>query len=65
MSPVRLLQQVASAAIAHRGLRLIRIPTTTLAQADSGIGVKNSVNLFEKKNWLGSFAVPWGVINDR
>lgn len=53
-----------AAAIAHRGIRLIRIPTTTLAQADSGIGVKNSVNLFEKKNWLGSFAVPWGVIND-
>ncbi len=52
-------------AIAHRGLRLIRIPTTTLAQADSGIGVKNSVNLFQKKNWLGTFAVPWGVINDR
>ena len=54
-----------AAAIAHRGLRLIRIPTTTLAQADSGIGVKNSVNLFGKKNWLGSFAVPWAVINDR
>ena len=54
-----------AAAIAHRGLRLIRIPTTTLAQADSGIGVKNGVNLFQKKNWLGSFAVPWGVINDR
>ncbi len=52
-------------AIAHRGLRLVRIPTTTLAQADSGIGVKNSVNLFQKKNWLGSFAVPWGVVNDR
>ncbi len=52
-------------AIAHRGLRLIRIPTTTLAQADSGIGVKNSVNLFQKKNWLGTFAVPWGVVNDR
>lgn len=54
-----------AAAIAHRGLRLIRIPTTTLAQADSGIGVKNGVNLFKKKNWLGSFAVPWAVINDR
>jgi 3-dehydroquinate synthase len=52
-------------AIAHRGLRLIRIPTTTLAQADSGVGVKNGVNLFQKKNWLGSFAVPWAVINDR
>ena len=52
-------------AIAHRGLRLIRLPTTTLAQADSGLGVKNSVNLFQKKNWAGTFAVPWAVINDR
>lgn len=51
-------------AIAHRGLRLIRVPTTTLAQADSGIGVKNGVNLFQQKNWIGTFAVPWGVIND-
>ena len=51
-------------AIAHRGLRLVRLPTTTLAQADSGVGVKNGVNLFQKKNWLGSFAVPWGVVND-
>jgi 3-dehydroquinate synthase len=54
-----------AAAIAHRGIRLIRVPTTTLAQADSGIGVKNSVNLFRKKNWIGTFNVPWGVINDR
>ena len=54
-----------AAAIAHRGIRLIRIPTTTLAQGDSGIGVKNSINLFQKKNWVGSFAVPWGVINDQ
>lgn len=52
-------------AIAHRGLRLIRLPTTTLAQADSGLGVKNSINLFQKKNWAGTFAVPWAVINDR
>ena len=52
-------------AIAHRGIRLVRIPTTTLAQGDSGVGVKNSINLFQKKNWLGTFAVPWGVINDR
>ena len=53
-----------AAAVAHRGIRLIRIPTTTLAQADSGVGVKNSINFFGKKNWLGTFAVPWGVIND-
>jgi 3-dehydroquinate synthase len=53
-----------AAAIAHRGIRLVRLPTTTLAQGDSGVGVKNSVNLFEKKNWVGTFAVPWAVIND-
>jgi 3-dehydroquinate synthase len=53
-----------AAAIAHRGLRLVRLPTTTLAQADSGVGVKNGVNLFGKKNWVGCFAVPWAVIND-
>ncbi len=53
-----------AAAIAHRGIRLVRLPTTTLSQADSGVGVKNSVNLFGKKNWIGTFAVPWGVVND-
>lgn len=53
-----------AASIAHRGLRLVRLPTTTLAQADSGVGVKNAVNWFGKKNWKGSFAVPWAVIND-
>jgi 3-dehydroquinate synthase len=53
-----------AAAIAHRGIRLVRLPTTTLGQADSGLGVKNSVNLFGKKNWVGTFAVPWAVIND-
>lgn len=54
-----------AAAIAHRGIRLVRIPTTTLAQCDSGVGVKNSINLFQKKNWVGTFAVPWAVINDQ
>ena len=53
-----------AAAVAHRGIRLVRLPTTTLAQDDSGIGVKNAVNLFDKKNWKGTFAVPWAVIND-
>ena len=51
--------------IAHRGLRLIRIPTTTLAQTDSAVGVKNGINLFQKKNWLGAFGVPFAVFNDR
>ncbi len=53
-----------AAAIAHRGIRLVRLPTTTLAQADSGVGVKNAINYFGKKNWVGAFAVPWAVIND-
>ena len=53
-----------AAAIAHRGIRLVRLPTTTLAQGDSGVGVKNAVNLFGKKNWRGTFATPWAVVND-
>ncbi len=53
-----------AAAIAHRGIRLIRLPTTTLGQADSGVGVKNAVNWFNKKNWKGTFATPWAVVND-
>lgn len=53
-----------AAAIAHRGVRLVRLPTTTLAQGDSGVGVKNAINHFGKKNWVGTFSVPWAVIND-
>jgi 3-dehydroquinate synthase len=53
-----------AAAIAHRGVRVVRFPTTTLSQGDSGIAVKNSVNLFGKKNFLGSFVPPFAVIND-
>ena len=53
-----------AASIMHRGVRLIRIPTTTLSQDDSGVGVKSGINRFGKKNMLGCFGVPWGVIND-
>jgi len=53
-----------AAATAHRGVRLVRVPTTVLAQGDSGVGVKNSVNAFGKKNFLGTFAPPAAVIND-
>jgi 3-dehydroquinate synthase len=52
------------AAIAHRGVRHVRLPTTVLAQNDSGVGVKNGVNAFGKKNFLGCFAPPQAVIND-
>lgn len=53
-----------AAATAHRGIRLIRVPTTTLAQNDSAVGVKNSVNAFGVKNFLGTFAPPFAVLND-
>ncbi|MEY3897815.1 MAG: hypothetical protein RLZZ214_3336 [Verrucomicrobiota bacterium] len=53
-----------AAATAHRGVRLIRFPTTTLSQDDSGVGVKCAINAFDKKNWVGAFAVPYAVIND-
>jgi 3-dehydroquinate synthase len=53
-----------AAATAHRGVRHVRIPTTTLSQADSGVGVKNGVNAFGKKNFIGTFAPPFAVIND-
>ncbi|MDA0767034.1 MAG: 3-dehydroquinate synthase [Verrucomicrobia bacterium] len=53
-----------AAATAHRGVRLVRFPTTTLSQDDSGVGVKNGINGFGKKNFIGSFAVPYAVVND-
>jgi 3-dehydroquinate synthase len=53
-----------AAAIAHRGVRIIRFPTTVLSQADSGFAVKNGVNLFGKKNFVGTFVPPFAVIND-
>ncbi len=53
-----------AAATAHRGVRLIRVPTTVLAQNDSGVGVKNGINAFGKKNFLGTFAPPYAVLND-
>lgn len=53
-----------AASTAHRGIRHVRFPTTTLSQGDGGVGVKNGVNYFGKKNWVGSFAVPYAVVND-
>ena len=51
-------------ATAHRGVRLVRFPTTTLSQDDSGVGVKCAINGFGKKNWIGAFSVPYAVVND-
>jgi len=52
------------ASTTHRGVRHIRIPTTVLAQNDSGVGVKNGVNLQGVKNFVGTFAPPFAVLND-
>lgn len=52
------------ASLVHRGVRMVRVPTTVLAQNDSGVGVKTGVNRFDAKNFLGTFAPPFAVIND-
>src|SRR5690606_31677250 len=53
-----------AAAIAHRGIRHLRVPTTVLSQNDSGMGVKNGVNYRGKKNFIGTFSPPVAVFND-
>jgi 3-dehydroquinate synthase len=53
-----------AAATAHRGLRIVRVPTTVLSQNDSGVGVKNGINAFGIKNFLGTFAPPHAVFCD-
>ncbi|HEY0192430.1 MAG TPA: 3-dehydroquinate synthase [Kofleriaceae bacterium] len=53
-----------AAATFHRGVRLVRLPTTVLAQNDAGIGVKNGINAHRAKNLLGTFAPPYAVVND-
>jgi len=60
------LQDMAgyAAATFHRGIRVVRVPTTVLSQNDSGVGVKNGVNALGKKNLFGAFAPPFAVLND-
>ena len=53
-----------AAATTHRGLRTVRMPTTVLGQNDSGVGVKNGVNAFGTKNFLGTFVPPFAVVSD-
>jgi 3-dehydroquinate synthase len=53
-----------AAATAHRGVRHVRLPTTVLSQNDSGVGIKNGINAFGKKNFIGTFTPPFAVIND-
>lgn len=53
-----------AAATFHRGLRLVRVPTTVLGQNDAGLGVKNGLNALGQKNLVGTFAAPFAVLCD-
>lgn len=53
-----------AASTAHRGVRLVRAPTTVLSQNDGGVGVKTALNRNGVKNQIGTFAPPRAVIID-
>jgi 3-dehydroquinate synthase len=53
-----------AAALVRRGVRQIRVPTTVLAQGDSGTSLRTALDLPAGKDFLGTFAPPWAVIND-
>jgi len=53
-----------AASLIHRGARLVRMPSTVLSQNDGGVGVKNGMDEHGQKNFLGTFAPPFAVVND-
>jgi 3-dehydroquinate synthase len=53
-----------AASLVHRGVRLIRAPSTVLAQNDAGVGVKNGIDDYGMKNFAGTFSPPFAVLND-
>jgi 3-dehydroquinate synthase len=52
------------AAIFMRGIPVLQIPTTLLAQVDAAVGGKTGVNLVGGKNLIGSFHQPFAVLID-
>lgn len=53
-----------TAAVYHRGVDVVQVPTTLLAQIDAAIGGKTGVNLPEGKNLIGAFHQPVAVVAD-
>jgi len=53
-----------AASVYHRGIDVVQVPTTLLAQVDSAIGGKTAVNLPEGKNLVGAFHQPVAVVSD-
>ena len=53
-----------AAATYHRGVAVVHVATTLLAQIDAAVGGKTGVNLPEGKNLVGAFCQPSGVICD-
>ncbi|MDG4800216.1 3-dehydroquinate synthase family protein [Micromonospora sp. WMMD980] len=53
-----------AAAMFHRGVPVIHLPTTLLAQVDASVGGKTAVNLPEGKNLVGAYWQPLAVLCD-
>lgn len=53
-----------AAALYHRGVPVIHLPTSLLAQVDASIGGKTAVNLPEGKNLVGAYWQPAAVLCD-
>ena len=53
-----------AAAVYHRGVAVVQVPTTLLAMVDAAIGGKTAVNLPEGKNLVGAFHQPIAVVAD-
>ena len=53
-----------AAAVYHRGVPVVHVPTSLLGQVDAAIGGKTGVNLPEGKNLVGAFWQPSGVLCD-